>query len=219
MKNLLFNHNIIRNWQLLILLLCLNEIMLIGVQEALEPGFVIGGFVHMPEKSYDLETFKNHVKTVYKYALILLPFIMTLKYMLLSLFLQMAFTVQFKDLPFTKSFRIIMIASFSQIFAGLARYAIFVNSNLEPGSGRIQEIIPLGIVSFFDISTLNPATFYLLNQFNMFEVIWCLLIYHGLDYFRIDTRETLKRLVPIIWLTFVFLQFLSVLVSYQLIEI
>ena len=112
-----------------------------------------------------------------------------------------------------------MIASFSQIFAGLARYAIFIKSNLEPGSGRIQEIIPLGAVSFFDISTLNTPTFFLLNQFNLFEVLWCLLIYHGLVYFRIDTRENLRRLVPIIWLTFVFLQFLSVLVSYQLIEI
>jgi hypothetical protein len=219
MKKFLFNKDIIKNWQLLIFLLCLNEIMLIGVQEALEPGFVIGGFVHMPEKSYDLETFKHHVKIVYRYALILLPFIMTLKYFLLSLFLQMAFTIQFKDLPFIKSFRIIMIASFSQIFAGLARYAIFIKSNLEPGSGRIQEIIPLGAVSFFDISTLNTPTFFLLNQFNLFEVLWCLLIYHGLVYFRIDTRENLRRLVPIIWLTFVFLQFLSVLVSYQLIEI
>lgn len=219
MKNLLFNHKFIKNWQLLILLLCLNEIMLIGVREALEPGFVIGGFVHMPEKSYDLETFKNHVKTVYRYALILLPFIMTLKYILLGLFLQMAFTIQFKDLPFKKSFRIVMIASFSQLFAGLARYAMFIKNNLEPGSGRIQEIIPFGIISFFDTSSLNPSTFFLLNQFNIFEIFWCLLIYQGLVYYRIDSRENLRRLIPIIWLTFVFLQFLSVLVSYQLIEI
>jgi len=219
MFDYLYDQKKIKNWQLLILLLIINEFLLFAVKETLEPGLVIGGFAHMPEKSSDLDTFKNHVQGVYRNALIFLPAIMMLKYILLTLFLQMPFAIQFKELIFSKSFRIIMVASIGQIMAGSVRYLVFVHNNLEPGSGRIQEKIPLGLASLMETESLNHATFFLLNQFNGFEIIWCFLLYKGLQFYQVDDNVNLRLMVPLIWLTLVFFQFLSVLISHQLIEL
>ncbi len=219
MRKMLFNQNVIKNWQIFIVLLVINELLLLLVWEALEPGLVIGGSIYRPERYFHLNTIKNYFQSMYYYVLVLLPLLIGIKYFLLSLFLQMPFIVQFKDLAFNKALRIVLVASSSQILAGFARYIVFMQKDLGAEKVGIQERIPLGILSLIETEPLHQATVFLLNQFNLFEFIWCVLVYNGLIYYKADHHSKLRMLVPFIWLTLIFFQFLFILVSSQFIEI
>jgi hypothetical protein len=201
---------------MMIILLTLNELLLVAAKETLTTGPVFVRFAHLPEETAGLADIRDNLQTSYQYALIFLPVIMMLKFVFLSLVLQTGFAVQFKELSFSIALRVIMAASISQLLAGLARYIVVVSENPGRGSGRIQETIPFGVGAMIKIEKLNPELLFLVNQFNIFELLWCLLIYLGLSYYRTDEPQQLRLMVPLFWLTLVFFQFFFVLVSHQL---
>ncbi len=219
MFDFLYNPNKVKNWQVLIFMLMLNELLLLLVYETFDSRLVIGGFSHMSENSADLELYKNPGRIIYNYALIFLPLIICLKYILLGLFLQMPFILQSRKMAFRKSLRVAMVASISQILLGVARFQYYLNEDLDHASSGDLHKIPLSIASLFETTSLNQTMFFLINQFNVFEILWCFLIYKGLLYYQKGGSAQLKLLVPLIWLTLLFIQFLLVLLSYQLIGI
>jgi len=217
MFDILYNPNRVKNWQILIVMLILNELLLLLIHETFEAKAVVTGFSNIPGNPEDLELYKNHGRNIYKYAMIFLPLILCLKYLLLGLFLQMPLTLQSRKMAFKKTLRVAMVASISQILSGVARFQYFLKEDPEHISGEVLQKVPLSIASLFETTALNQTLFFLINQFNMFEILWCFLIYKGLSYYQKGGSAQLKILVPLIWLILLFIQFLSMLFSYQLI--
>ena len=217
MFDILYNPNRVKNWQVLIFMLILNELLLLLIHETFEAQLGVGGFSHIPGNSDDLELYKNHGRVIYKYAMIFLPLILCLKYLLLGLFLQMPLILQSRKIALKKTLRVAMVASISQILSGIARFQYFLKEDPDHVSGEVLQKVPMSLASLFETTDLNHTLFFLINQINMFEILWCFLIYKGLSYYQKGGSAQLKILVPLIWLILLFIQFLSVSFSNQLI--
>ena len=213
MKRYLYNSRIIKTWQIFLILVALNELLLFRIASDHKVQIAITEMIELTERTPVITDRTFDQESIYRNAMIFLPVVLSIKYLLLGLFLQLAFVIQFKELRFKQSWRIALIASFAPFLAGLAS---FLNRLQTSGSEKSSDHIPLGLLNFIETEHLNHATLFLLNQFNLFELLWCLLIYAGLKYYQIDNVRNLKLLVPAAWLMLVCLQFVILLVARQM---
>ena len=210
-RKYLYDQRKIKTWQVFILIILLNGLLLAVMRHNVRVDLIAGGLPEMQQKILSPDTSADLIDSIYLYSLIFLPAVLAVKYVFLSLLLQMVYVVRFKNLAFGKSLRIILIASVSQVLAGFARVLYPIRLVQNPHDS-IHEQIPFGIAAFFDQEIMSAGLFFVINQINVFEATWCLIIYSGLSYWGVEEKFKIKQVVILFWMGIVLFQVIYLLI-------
>lgn len=148
--------------------------------------------------------------------LITIPFFLYLKWFIIAGIIYIGTNLSDLKLAYINSLKIILIAEFIWIISGIIKMVYFViypPTSIEDW----QNLSLLSLANFFSLSKLPTYYVFLIQQINLFELFYCILIAFGVMKFcSISFRHSLKivlfsyGLMLILWvliIVFLLLQF------------
>ncbi len=141
-----------------------------------------------------------------------LPVLLWIRVAVVALLLQFGFLLMWRELPFSRLFRILTIASLTGaamvctkvwIFTFAPPYEISVSSLL---------VAPLSLAGVVGIDSYSPAARLVLQNANVFEVLWLLLVCAGIRRAEGIALADVTFVVLVVWCVSLFVQVVVVLV-------
>ncbi len=113
---------------------------------------------------------------------IIMPVILLLKWLILAGVIYIGLFLFNQDIAYQNCFKIVLIADYAMILAAIAKFAWFIFFKPQTIED-IQYFYPLSITQLFNSSQIPKFLVYPLQQFNVFEVLYWLLIAEGIQTF------------------------------------
>jgi hypothetical protein len=110
---------------------------------------------------------------------LLLPLVLCLKFIFVTLLLQLPLLFKYIEIPFRKIFRVVMIASLAFV---LMNFIYITQLSFYPAAkitDNVLQVMPFSVSSLIDISRYPQSAITILSTFNVFEAGWLLLIFYG----------------------------------------
>jgi len=140
-----------------------------------------------------IEAFIGLNKQLQWIGYIMIPFFMTLKWIILASVLYVGLFLFNQPIPFNVSVKIIIIAEFAILLAVLVKMTLFL-IYMPHSIEEVQFFYPLSVLHFFSIKQVPTFLVYPLQQLNLFEVIYWILITAGIQTF---TKNTFTKAIKI----------------------
>jgi hypothetical protein len=140
-------------------------------------------------------------------SMLLIPVVLLLKYIINTLILQLPLLLRNIEIPFKKMFRIVMLASIMLTLGQLLQYIWIYLTPLENITRELLTINPLSIAAVIGIENYPQSSVHILNQFNLFEILWGLCIYFGLLSTNQIKKTDAAMLIFTVWTVVLFLQY------------
>lgn len=115
---------------------------------------------------------------VIKYAF--LPLLLVLKFAAVGGVIYIGLFLFNQDLSFENCFKVVMVAELSPLVVTIIKILFFLLKEPETLQ-QINFFYPLSIIQFFSPNQISPYLIYPLQQFNLFEVAYWLLIAAGIQ--------------------------------------
>lgn len=201
----------INNWYLFGILAMLNLLVVwLFKEEVLRSEFI---YRLMQEQMdiFRLEDQLNLLRSLFKLNYILIPLGLFIKFCFVSFILQFPLLFIADDIAYKKIFRVVMIANLAMIAGGIVQFAIIyikpVNTIEMESLGRMPlSLAGLAAARYPDLS--KPAIM-VLDRFNIFELMWCSIIYYKLKSLVRMKHNDLFILVAGVWIFLLIIQWLS----------
>ncbi len=140
-------------------------------------------------------------------SMLLIPLVLMLKYIIKTLLLQLPLLLRYIEISFKKMFRIVMLASIMLTLGQLVHYIWIYLTPVESITRELLTINPLSLAAIVGIENFPSSSVYVLNQCNIFEILWGLCIYFGLLSTNRIKKTDAGMLVFTIWTVLLFLQY------------
>ena len=134
------------------------------------------------------------------------PFFLMIQITFFALLLQTPLVLMLIEIPFAKIFRLIAIASVASTLASamqLLRLSFFDAHEI---SSNVLDLMPFSLAGFIDPSEYPKSALFVLGKFNLFEVLWSLILYKGLATTGQIKKEQAAILVTLFWLALLLFQ-------------
>jgi hypothetical protein len=142
---------------------------------------------------------------------ILLPVTMLIRFTLVSFILQFPLLFYLDDVPFARVFRIVMVASVSISAGSMIQGLLLLSEVNEMLTVERVNQMPFSVAGLIHKdSGISNSTFMVMNQFNVFELIWCIIIYYKFKAQLILRRVDIILLILGVWLFLLILQWLVI---------
>jgi hypothetical protein len=137
-----------------------------------------------------------YVISYWGYPLIVI--ITILKLTTLTFIFETPLLIKNLNIGFKRVFSVLVKAAFVMTAADFLRITNLVNYEMSIESLSVVQITPLGILDLLQTDFYNQASITFLNQFNGFELIWCVIVYFGLlKIKRISSADSLLIVVSV----------------------
>lgn len=149
---------------------------------------------------------------------ILLPFILVFKIFLVSICLQTSLILNDFKLKFTSTFKIAITAEFVFLLPQLIKLAWFLLVKTEYTLTDVQQFYPLSALNLFKIENLSALLIYPFQTFNVFEILYWIILAGGIKQ-ALDTdinhgiRVVFSGYIPALILWIICVMFITVSLS------
>ena len=159
-----------------------------------------------------IDDYFHYVKSLSNWSYLLIPFILVLRLLFVSLLVQFPLVFKFIDVPLKNIFRIAAIAFVPLAVTGMIKNIWLLRLPSHVITEQTLNFTPLALTNLLDIAHYSKATYLVLNNFNLAELLWCLIMIAGLKATgKLKTLDA-SLLVMIIWTSLFMFQW--ALISY-----
>jgi hypothetical protein len=204
----MIKNKIIPSWQIFISLVIFNLLITALANEFV---YTRDFFYHL--LSTQMESFRidRYVDLIYRYSywsLIMLPLILLIKFTFKAFVLQIPLLFQYIDISIYYLFRLVMLASLALSIGHIMHYVLIYNSITDTNLHSLLLTKPLSLANFFGTKNMTPSSLFILNQFNVFELLWVLIIIRGLLQTNKIRRYDIVLIVFSVWSFILILQWI-----------
>ena len=200
----------IANWQIFAALLGINILLIWLVRaQVLRSEFIYQLFqeqIEMTRLDDQLELWRGW----FNLNFILVPLALFLKLCFVTFVLQFPLLFLLEDVAYRDIFRVAMIAQLAMLAAAIIQVVIlYLKPPLAPDMENLGRM-PLSLAGLTgQYSSLSIPARTIINRFNLFELIWCLIVYYKLKSLITMKSVDLVILVSAVWIFLLILQWLS----------
>ena len=198
------------NWQMFVYLAIVNFLVAFMAYEYI---FTEDFYRAVYEDQMELARINKYVDVIDRFSfwsMLAIPFILLIKYTLITTILQIPLLLKFIEIRFKYLFRWVMLASLPLTAGQAIQFLIIYLRPLNAVSSGDFKLNLFSISVFFRFLDLSDYTIYLMNQFNIFEIIWMIIIYYGLISSRNISKADSIFVTILIWFIMIFLQWLII---------
>jgi len=195
------------NWQIFVFLSVLNFLITFWAHRLIFTKEIYYSLFSDQMEIVRIDEFIEVLERFSFLSMLLIPLVLLLKYIINTLILQLPLLLQNIEISFKKMFRFVMLASIMLTLGQLCQYIWIYFTPVETITKQLLTINPLSFAAVVGIEKFPPSSVYILNQFNLFEILWGLCIYYGLLSTNSIKKMDAAMLVFIVWLVVLFLQY------------
>jgi hypothetical protein len=123
-----------------------------------------------------------------------------------ALLIQMPLVFMFIEIPFVQIFRVVALASMTSTLLSIAQLLRLSFYQANEITQATLETIPLSLANLINPYDYPKSALFVLGKFNLFEVLWCIIIYRGLAATRQIKKDTAMMLVAMVWIVLLLFQ-------------
>jgi len=140
---------------------------------------------------------------------IILPLIIYLKFVIVSLLLQLPLLLKFIEISFNKIYRVVMFASLAFVVMNIVYMLWIFQQPVTAINENMLKVIPLSLGNLVDISRYSSSTISLLSTLNIFEGCWLAILFYGFTIIAGDkiSKTDVFMLVISVWCFLFILKF------------
>jgi len=127
-----------------------------------------------------IDQYVDIVKRFSFLSLLLIPLFLFIKFFVVSLILQIPLLIRFIEISFKTIFRWVMYASMALTVGQMVYYIKLYFTPKNSISAVHFKIQPLSLAVIIDPEEYTSTAIIVLNQFNIFDIIWGIILYIGL---------------------------------------
>jgi hypothetical protein len=198
------------NWQMFVYLAIVNFLVAFMAYEFI---FTEEFYRAVYEDQMELARIDKYVDVIHRYSfwsMLAIPVLLLIKFTLITSLLQIPLLVRFIEISFKYLFRWVMLASLPVTVGQAMQYLIIYLKPLEvitPADFRTNFFSISALMNFLD----HPNyTIFLLNQFNIFEIFWMVIIYTGLVKTQKISRSESVFVTVLVWFVILLLQWIFI---------
>ncbi len=200
----------ITNWQIFAALMGINVLLIWLVREqVLRSEFIYQLFqeqIEITRLDDQLELWRGW----FNLNFILVPLVLFIKFCFISFVLQFPLLFLLEDIAYRDIFRVVMIAQLAMLAAAIFQVAILYLRPLPAIDMENLGRMPLSLAGLTgQYSALSIPARTIINRFNVFELIWCMIVYYKLKSLVTMKSVDLVILVSAVWIFLLILQWLS----------
>ncbi len=145
-----------------------------------------------------IEQYYLWMKGFSKWQYAIIPLFILLRITLVTLMIQLPFVIKLQDIPFSKIFRVATLSLFSLIILNIVQTIFVIQMPSSDINQDSLSLIPLSIAALVDINKYSRPFYNLLGSFNIFELIWCFMVYLGLSrYIKVNKYDSVSIVISV----------------------
>ncbi|MGE5365122.1 MAG: hypothetical protein ACM3SM_13415 [Bacteroidota bacterium] len=188
-----------KNWQLFVLLALGNMLIALLFQSLIMTHQTYYNLLSGQLENYRIERYIEFSDSMSLWGILFIPVIQWIKTLFVTMLLQLPFIIKFVDIPFSKLYRVVLLAGFVLLLSSLYKFLWLYLQPAREISKEALAFVPLSITAYMNMSDYNPAVFGFLSLFNLFELAWIATIYRGIAQIRMMDRTDTILTVIIVW--------------------
>jgi hypothetical protein len=198
--------NYIKTWQLFLLIVLANLVLAWVQNNNILTREVYHNILSKQIESTRIDEYFDRIRDVTVWGYVLLPLLILSQIAILALLIQAPLLFMYIEIPFRQLSRIVTFGALAMTAADVVRVSWLFFMDSAEISSQTLKAVPLSIANFFEASDFPLSVYMLLGKFNVFEFIWCSIIYKGLIDSNKITKRTAAFLIIIIWTTLLLFQ-------------
>ena len=196
----------VKTWQLFLLLVLANLTLAWFYNQHVLTREVFHNIFAERLEASRIDEYFDFTRKLSIWGYIMQPFFLMIQITFFALLLQTPLVLMLIEIPFAKIFRLIAIASVASTLASamqLLRLSFFDAHEI---SSNVLDLMPFSLAGFIDPSEYPKSALFVLGKFNLFEVLWSLILYKGLATTGQIKKEQAAILVTLFWLALLLFQ-------------
>jgi hypothetical protein len=175
-----FNGEFSPNWHIFIFLAIINFLI----------AFLASQFIFTKDFYYTIFSDQIELTRIDKYvdlvdrfsfwSLLLLPLFLLIRYAVVAFILQIPLLLRYIEISFKYLFRWVMLASMALTLGQVVNFLNIYYTSVEHISATLFKIQPLSLATIISPEEYASNAIVILNQFNLFDVLWGAVLYLGL---------------------------------------
>lgn len=168
------------NWQIFMFLAIINFLISFWAHRLI---FTKELYYALLSDQLELTRIDNFVDILKKYSFmgtLVIPIVLFLQYLVTGLLLQIPLLLNYIEIGFRKLFRIVMLSSVVLTAGQVVHFIRIYFTPLENVTEQSLMVKPLSMATLVQVSAYPPSSLYVLNQCNLFELLWVGCIFYGL---------------------------------------
>jgi len=180
LKDLDMNDDIFSNWHIFLCLAIINFLI----------AFLAREFIFTREFYYSLFSDQMELARIDKYvdvidrfsfwSLLIVPLVLFIRYAIVAYIIQLPLLIRYIEISFKYLFRWVMYASVALTVGQVVHFLKIYFSLKKNISAALFKVQPLSLAAVVDPEEYTSNALSILNQFNMFDMIWGIVLYIGL---------------------------------------
>jgi hypothetical protein len=201
-----FNGEFFPNWYIFFYLAIINFLI----------AFLASQFIFTREFYYTIFSDQIELTRIDKYvdlvdrfsfwSLLMLPIFLLISYAVVAFILQIPLLFRYIEISFKYLFRWVMLASIALTLGQVVHFLNIYFTPAEQISERLFKIQPLSLATIINPEEYASNAIVILNQFNLFDMLWGLVLYFGLLKTGKIGKMDAFLLVLCVWTFLLFLQ-------------
>ncbi|MFO7890535.1 MAG: hypothetical protein R6V04_09380 [bacterium] len=208
MENTIVNNKpySLKTWHLFILI-CIA----FGINTWLTQNFVMTREVYhnlLSERmeAYRIDDYLHFIKKISIWTYIILPAVIWIQITFVTLLIQFPLVLKFIEVPFKRIFKIVTYAHIPIVIQNITKTIWLIQLKLYQITKEKLSFVPLAISNLIDTSLYSQNVVGLLSNFNVFQILWCIIIARGLASTGKVKKIDAALLVLIIWIVLLVFQ-------------
>ncbi len=146
-----------------------------------------------------IDDYFHFLRKISGWSYFLAPLILLIRIAFVALLIQFPLVFRFIDIPLRTIFRIVAFAALPLLIMTFLKNLWLVRLPASHISEQALAFMPLSLTNFIDYASFSKTNYGLLSNFNLFEVVWCIVIAEGLHSTKKMTRLDAFLMVLVIW--------------------
>lgn len=196
----------IKTWQIFLLILLANLLLAWFHNNIILTREVYHNILSEQLDANRIDEYFDFTRKLSVWGYIVQPMLFWLQIMFFALLIHMPLVIMFIDIPFIQVFRIVTVASISPTilsFVQLLRLSFYHENEI---TRTALETIPFSLTNLLDPIEYSKSAYFVLGKFNLFEILWCIILYRGLVATAQIKRDTAMILVSLFWIVLLLFQ-------------
>jgi hypothetical protein len=180
LKDIDMNSEIFSNWHIFSCLAIINFLIAFLAREII---FTREFYYTLFSDQMELARIDKYVDVINRFSfwsLMIVPLILFIRYAAVAFIIQLPLLIRYIEISFKYLFRWVMYASVTLTVGQAVHFLKIYFSMKKDMTSSLFKIQPLSLATFVDPEGYSSNALAILNQFNIFDMVWGIVLYIGL---------------------------------------
>jgi len=174
------NDIMLKTWHLFFLIVIVSVLISIAFQKFIMTREVYYSLLGNQMEDYRIDDYMSLMRKFQVWGYIATPLIIWLRIAFVTFLIQLPFMLKNIDIPFKVIFRIIAIAYLVLLSVDVIRFFYLYFKPAAQITVDSLSFMPLALTNLLNKNDYSEMIFSFLNKINLFELLWCVVVYFGL---------------------------------------